>query len=514
MLSLNSNLGSMVAQRSLAHTQTTLASTLERLSTGLRVNSAKDDAAGLAISERMTTAVRGLSVAEQNAAQAGSSLQVADGVLSEASGMVQRIRELALSALNGTHTDSDRELLDLEVQQLVDGLREIEETRYNGRAVFDDRARSRLAQIGSARGEALAYGVADKDIGRAASAGREIQLSEESMANPTASYALQVERLSPGQALGQGITYDFGWFPAGAVASDPGYATYDHQAEIQSYLDSINAQTGVTGLGARRLDEITVHSTFTADAIYDRYFELNGVRIDVPAGSDRDAFISIINAASMETGVTAEPAEFLGKVTFLSQRDEMKFTEADPPIDHDFGDLATPDVDDFLAYQDFIDANGGPPQQILGVHGDISLGGEETKRYFRGFQLTTRNFEDRYEVQPGAPGSVAPHALQGVDINVRTEKNAREALRYADVALGLIAEARTEVGAQLAALENASVQARVQREGVTAARSRIQDADFAVETANLTRAQILQQAGLASLAQANASPQTVLSLLG
>ena len=510
MLSLNSNLGSMVAQRSLAHTQTTLASTLKRLSTGLRVNSAKDDAAGLAISERMTRAVRGLSVAEQNAAQAGSSLQVADGVLSEASGMVQRIRELALSALNGTHTDSDRELLDLEVQQLVDGLREIEETRYNGRAVFDDRARSRLAQIGSARGEALAYGVADKDIGRAASAGREIQLSEESMANPTASYALQVERLSPGQALGQGITYDFGWFPAGAVASDPGYATYDHQAEIQSYLDSINAQTGVTGLGARRLDEITVHSTFTADAIYDRYFELNGVRIDVPAGSDRDAFISIINSASMETGVTAEPAEFLGKVTFLSQRDEMKFTEADPPIDHEFGDISA----DPAAFIAFTDANGGAPQQILNVFGDISLGGEETKRYFRGFQLTTRNFEDRYEVQPGAPGSVAPHALQGVDINVRTEKNAREALRYADVALGLIAEARTEVGAQLAALENASVQARVQREGVTAARSRIQDADFAVETANLTRAQILQQAGLASLAQANASPQTVLSLLG
>jgi flagellin len=109
---------------------------------------------------------------------------------------------------------------------------------------------------------------------------------------------------------------------------------------------------------------------------------------------------------------------------------------------------------------------------------------------------------------------VAPHALEGVDINVRTEKNAREALRYADVALGLIAEARTEVGAQLAALENASVQARVQREGVTAARSRIQDADFAAETAKLTRAQILQQAGLASLAQANASPQAVLRLLG
>ena len=510
MLSLNSNLGSMVAQRSLADTQTTLASTLERLSTGLRVNSAKDDAAGLAISERMTRAVRGLSVAEQNAAQAGSSLQVADGVLSEASGMVQRIRELALSALNGTHTDSDRELLDLEVQQLVDGLRDIEETRYNGRAVFDDRARSRLAQIGSARGEALAYGVAGKDIARADSRGREIQLSPESMANPTTSYALIVERLSPGQAPGEGITYDFGWFPAGAVASDPGYATYDHQAEIQSYLDSINAQTGVTGLGARRLDEITVHSTFTADAIYDRYFELNGVRIDVPAGSDRDAFISIINSASMETGVTAEPAEFLGKVTFLSQRDEMKFTEADPPIDHEFGDISA----DPTAFIAFTDANGGAPQQILNVFGDISLGGEETKRYFRGFQLTTRNFEDRYEVQPGAPGSVAPHALQGVDINVRTEKNAREALRYADVALGLIAEARTEVGAQLAALENASVQARVQREGVTAARSRIQDADFAVETANLTRAQILQQAGLASLAQANASPQTVLSLLG
>ncbi len=490
MLSFNSNLGSMVAQRSLAHTQTTLASTLERLSTGLRVNSAKDDAAGLAISERMTTAVRGLSVAEQNVAQAGSSLQVADGVLSEASGMVQRIRELALSALNGTHTDSDRELLNLEVQQLVDGLRDIEETRYNGRAVFDDRVRSRLAQIGSARGEALAYGVADKDIGRAASAGREIQLSEESMANPTASLALIVERLSPGQNPGEGITYDFGWFPPGAVSSAPGYATYDHQAEIQAYLDGINAQTEVTGLGVRRLDEITLNSTFSTDAIYDRHFEINGVRIDVPAGTDQEGFIGIINATSMETGVTAEASELAGQVNFISQRDEMEFTEASPPLDQDFGDLVTPDTDDFLAYQDFINANGGAPQQILNVYGDISLGEEESKRVFRGFQLTTRNFEDRYEVQPGAPGSVAPHALEGVEINVRTEKNAREALRYADVALGLIAEARTEVGAQLAALENASVQARVQREGVTAARSRIQDADCAAETATLTRAPV------------------------
>ena len=156
-LSINTNISSMNAQRNLAGSQMSLATSMQRLSSGLRVNSAKDDAAGLAIADRMNAQVRGMTVAMRNANDGVSMAQTAEGALSTVTDALQRMRELGVQAQNGTNSTSDRANLDTEYQQLSQEITRIAaQTKFNGTAIIGAGAGANVFQVGANNGETLA----------------------------------------------------------------------------------------------------------------------------------------------------------------------------------------------------------------------------------------------------------------------------------------------------------------------------------------------------------------------
>ena len=157
---INTNIPSLNAQRNLNTSQTALATSLQRLSSGLRINSAKDDAAGMGISERMTTQIRGLNQATRNANDGISLAQTGEGALAEISNNLQRIRELAVQSANATNSDSDRAALDLEVQQRIAEIdRVASQTSFNGRKLLDGTFGSAVFQVGANAGETISVGL-------------------------------------------------------------------------------------------------------------------------------------------------------------------------------------------------------------------------------------------------------------------------------------------------------------------------------------------------------------------
>ena len=156
-MTINTNISSMNAQRNLAGSQMSLATSMQRLSSGLRINSAKDDAAGLAIADRMNAQVRGMTVASRNANDGISMAQTAEGALSTVTDALQRMRELGVQAQNGTNSTSDRANLDTEYQQLSQEITRIAaQTKFNGTAIIGAGAGANVFQVGANNGETLA----------------------------------------------------------------------------------------------------------------------------------------------------------------------------------------------------------------------------------------------------------------------------------------------------------------------------------------------------------------------
>jgi flagellin len=378
VMSVNTNVLSLTAQRSMMSTQKDLSTSIERLSTGLRINSAKDDAAGLAIGERFTSSIRGGTVAQRNANDGISFAQTAEGALDVIGSNLQRIRELAVQSLNDSNTDADRAAIDQEVKALKAEVDRIaKDTTFNGRNILDGSLGTMKFQIGAERGQTL-------DI-----SGKNARASE----------------------LGQ----TFGVKTTAAAVTDADYVTVG---------------------GANDLT-------------------LNGVAVDLTGVTTKEGLVDAINNVMSDSGVQA-----------------------------------TLDGSDKLV---LADASGSGPT-IAGTGALTDAVGLSSS---------------------GTENAVATTEFRNVsDLSVATRDQANTALAAIDTAIDQITAMRADLGATQNRFENVIEVAGVQIENLSNARSRIQDADFAAETANLTRAQILQQAGLASLAQANSSPQAVLSLLG
>ena len=378
VMSVNTNALSLTAQRSMMSTQKDLSTSIERLSTGLRINSAKDDAAGLAIGERFTSSIRGGTVAQRNANDGISFAQTAEGALDVIGSNLQRIRELAVQSLNDSNTDADRAAIDQEVKALKAEVDRIaKDTTFNGRNILDGSLGTMKFQIGAERGQTL-------DI-----SGKNARASE----------------------LGQ----TFGVKTTAAAVTDADYVTVG---------------------GANDLT-------------------LNGVAVDLTGVTTKEGLVDAINNVMSDSGVQA-----------------------------------TLDGSDKLV---LADASGSGPT-IAGTGALTDAVGLSSS---------------------GTENAVATTEFRNVsDLSVATRDQANTALAAIDTAIDQITAMRADLGATQNRFENVIEVAGVQIENLSNARSRIQDADFAAETANLTRAQILQQAGLASLAQANSSPQAVLSLLG
>jgi flagellin len=376
MQTINTNVSSLNAQRNLSNSGTQLSTALQRLSSGLRINSAKDDAAGLAISERFTTQIRGIDQAARNANDGISLSQTAEGAMVEITNNLQRIRELAVQSRNATNSSSDRAALNTEAQQLKSEIDRVAgQTSFNGVKLLDGSFSNQVFQVGANQGETIT--IASITNSNSSSLGTFTR------ASVTGAAATTFTGVTAGDLTVNGIS-------VGAVAADT--SATERAGGVRDAINSVSDQTGVYAVNDTATT-VTLVSTSAAITV--------GL-----AGT----------ATTATTGLTA-----------------------------------------------------------------------------------------------GATALASNTGFAALDIS--TTAGADTAMQAMDAALASINNGRAELGAIQNRFGSVVANLQTTSENLSASRSRIRDTDFAKETAELTRTQILQQAGTAMLAQANQVPQNVLSLL-
>jgi flagellin len=475
---INTNISSLNAQRNLNSSQASLATSLQRLSSGLRINSAKDDAAGLAISERFTTQIRGNEQAQRNANDGISLAQTAEGDLNTISNNLQRMRELAVQAANATNSDSDRKAIDGEVQALSAEIdRVAQNSSFNGTKLLDGSFTAKNFQVGANNTASDAIQITSISSARTSSLG----------GSGTSTSATLTSGVTTGALTAGALTlngFQVGASSIGAAAGQSAGSAFS----IAAAINAVSSQSGVTAT-ANATTVTGAASTAFAAVATGATLTVNGIQVgNIAAGGDAIGqganTAAAINLVSAQSGVTAT-ADNTGKVT-----------------------LTAADGRDIALGAGFTAANSG-----------LTGGATTTGK----FTLNSNNAAG-IVVSGGNPalagltaGTTAPSTTLTVNsissINVLTASGALNALDAIDGALQTINTSRAALGAVQNRFATVVDSLQTRTENLTASRSRITDADFAKETANLTRAQILQQAGTAMLSQANQLPQGVLSLL-
>jgi flagellin len=516
---INTNIPSLNAQRNLTHSQSALSTSLQRLSSGMRINSAKDDAAGLAISERFTTQIRGLNQAVRNANDGVSLAQTGEGALAEVTQNLQRIRELAVQSVNSTNSSSDRAALQLEVQQRLDEIdRTAAQTSFNGQKVLDGTFGSAAFQVGANVGETISIGLsssmrttaigktADKVGGADYDSTKQIGQQGQGSAttvDQSASVALLSGELTIAVGTGTAIS-------VGVSVAGPATAAYGQTAgSAYAKAAAINA-AGIGGLTA--VADTTVQFNMAAVAVAatvtDYDLTINGKAIysnynaAVTGTLSGDQLATAINSNASDTGVTATYDTANTRMT-LSASDgrDIIITQGNAvTANQGFGAIeGTNNSSNATSMAAGIGATTGPLTYV----GTIRLSAAE--------QIVVNG------TAPGKAGYAATTYAVGASAlnsaSVTTVSNANTTIGRIDSALAAVSTLRSTFGAIQNRFESVTSSLSATTENLTAARSRILDADYAQETAALTRNQILQQAGIAMLSQANQLPNTVLSLL-
>jgi flagellin len=500
---INSNITSLTAQRNLNMSQSSLNTSLERLSSGLRINSSKDDAAGLAISERMTSQIRGLNQAARNANDGISLSQTAEGALSTVTDNLQRIRELAVQSANATNNSADRTALDLEVQQrLAEIDRVSSQTAFNGRKVLDGSFGNSAFQVGANVGETINLNITTGT--------RTNQIGQ--IATGTSTVEATVTALS-----GTG-TIQVGSNTATTVgASIAGAADGQSSGSAYAKAEAINSAS-VPGLTASAVNNVEFVIADTANTLVGDTYSLRINGQDVFAGYDQNAngvlttqqITDAINSQSATTGVTAT---LTGADLRLSASDGR-----DIAIGQDLGGTATGGITAGAAGATTVNGVVFRDGQIDAVANATS--NSAVAAAVNGGTLTLDALENIVVTGDGddmgfatVNFTLARDTTTLSTIDVTTLVNANNTLKRIDSALESVSSLRSTFGAIQNRFESTITNLQTTSENLSASRSRIRDADFASETANMTRGQILQQAGVAILAQANSLPNNVLSLL-
>ncbi|HEA16019.1 MAG TPA: flagellin [Pseudoalteromonas prydzensis] len=489
MISVNTNVSSLNAQRNLSQSGSDLATSMERLSSGMRINSAKDDAAGLQISNRLTSQVNGLAVAQRNANDGISMAQTAEGAMSESTNILQRMRELALQSANGSNSDTDRDALQKEVTALKTELTRISETTsFGGQQLLDGSFGSKSFQVGSNANETINVSlksIGASDIGSfnktlAGAVGTALGLGRASAAaadDAASANGVAVDATAPLTINGEVL---------GAIAAGAGANS------IASSINELSGKTGVTA-DARSQAEISLSAAGSVT------FDLNGEQISASISdtSDLTDLASAINEETTNTGVTAEVTD-AGLVLTDETGADIRISDFASTADLNVKGIAQDGTKQTTAIV-LTGATAGTDSTTIG--GSIKL---SSNNNFNVVTATDDNF--------GLDGVSTLGKVS--DLDITTQDGSQSALDVIDGALAQIDSQRADLGAvqnrfdfTISNLSNIS-------ENVSASRSRIQDTDFATETAQMTKNQILQQAGTSILSQANQLPQTALSLLG
>ena len=471
-LNVNTNTLALNTQRNLNASQSTLNTSMQRLSSGLRINSAKDDAAGLAISERFTAQIRGNEVAARNANDGISLAQTAEGALGQIGSNLQRMRELAVQASNATNSDSDRASLNQEIQALATEIDRVSQsTEFNGTKLLDGSFTAKTFQVGANNQDTDRIAVTGLASSRIADLGGVSTSASASVAGTGALTALNAGDVTlNGAQVGASVK--------GTGAGQDADSAYS----IAAAINAVSGQSGVTA----KAEKTEATFTLTANgALGAGDVTINGIQLGAVAdGGDAQGqaanLAKAINDLSSKTGVTAVADAASGDITL---------TAADGRNIAIGGAAPTAGL------------TAGTTQSSVTLESakDINISGA---------------LPASSGLTAGATAATAGAKVSTIkDMDVLTAANALKALDTIDGALTTINSSRAALGAYQSRFESVVANQQTAIENLSASRGRIQDADFAKETANLSKAQVLQQAGTAMLSQANQSAQGVLSLL-
>ena len=495
-MTINTNIQSLNAQRNLTASQSSLSTSMQRLSSGLRINSAKDDAAGMAIAERMGAQVRGLNQAQRNANDGVSLAQTAEGALGTIGGNLQRIRELAVQSRNATNSSEDRAALQKEVTQLKAEIdRVAKDTSFNGTNLLDGSFTAKAFQVGANQGQLIS-------IDSIQNAKVDQLGTWDSVDKPAAAYGAKLTATGTANTAGK-LTVTA---PADAAAASEAFADFKvviggteinvtglkagsrTVAEAQAALAS-NISSAINGAGIGG-----VTATSAADVV-----TLSNASVKVPSLSVSGANVAV---TAMAAGTAAYAATTAGN--FQINGKDIAVGAAYSGNDR-VNDLVA-EINKQFSDKSVVASN---------VNGSLVLKSDKDI-------VVKEDAAGKAVGASGVAGSTAGTTYSPVkgeaqigfkNISVSTVEGADDTIVAMDAALKAVNSARADLGAMQNRFESVVANLGVNSENLSASKSRIMDADFASETANLSRSQILQQAGTAMVAQANQLPQGVLSLL-
>ena len=479
---INSNVASLTAQRNLNMSQSSLNTSLERLSSGLRINSAKDDAAGLAISERMTSQIRGLNQAARNANDGISLAQTAEGALSEIGNNLQRIRELAVQSANATNSASDRASLQAEAAQLTSEISRVaSQTQFNGLNLTDGSFLNQSFQVGANANQTI--DIAAIGDARATALGSNVLTTDGTAVGVATTAAAALA------ANGVAVETDLQLATNQGSTAVIGYAVGSDAAEIATAINSAASGIGIT---ATATNSATLGNFSAAGGTVSAVINGSTVSATVADANDLSGFAAAINGLQANTGVTA---------SFETVGDKSNIT------------LSTSDGRD-IVISDLLNGTATADVVVAGATTTLTSAGNDSTTITGTVELSSSAGQitaagsnaDVFTSTVSAFNSVATS-------DISTAADAQTAIATLDAAINSINSSRGDLGAVQNRFSSTITNLQTTSENLSASRSRIRDADFASETANMTRGQILQQAGVAILAQANSLPNNVLSLL-
>lgn len=477
---IQTNVSSLAAQRSLSRTNEALSTTFQRLSTGLRINSARDDAAGLQISNKLTSQINGLGVAIRNANDGISMAQTAEGALQETTNILQRMRDLSIQSANGSNSQDERDALQAEITQLQAEINRIADTTaFGGRNLLDGSFGSSSFQVGSEANQTINVTI---NSAKGDNLGNQSYKSEGTIAG----------------SVVLGATNGINALATFQISQSGGNTTGNIVTNVndssKTIADTINTATTAANVGVRAkvVNEVTV--SFSANTSGETVvLDVGGQAITVANFNQGDmtALAAAINDNG-NTGTIATVDENNSSVLKLSSTDDIAFT---------LTSVTTVVGTASLTANDGTNVAAAAEAAAYTFVGEVELSSNKAFSFANGDT----------ELFAAATGNSTLDSVDNVDIS--TQLGAQNAIDVIDGALSKIDSNRADLGAVQNRLTSTISNLGNIIENVAAARSRIRDTDFAAETANLAKNQVLQQAGLSILAQANASSQSVLSLL-
>lgn len=498
---INTNLNSLNVQNNMSKSQSSLQTSLTRLSSGLRINGASDDAAGLSISDRMTSQVRGFNQASRNANDAISLAQTAEGSLSAVGNNLQRIRELALQSANSTNSASDRKALNQEAQQLLAEVQRVATTtQFNGLNLLDGSFSSAQFQVGANANQTISFGIASAkatDIGN---------FSLKSLAAATGTSSGAKQSAASGVAPANNVASQTLSIAGNGTSKNVTVAAGASTADIAASINQNTASTGVSA-EAETVAQLSFQGAIPGTVTFNlKGAGSNSVAISATLNDNTnvDAMAAAINSQSATTGITAVSKQ--GVITMTSSTgDDIKISSYNGT-----GTATLKGVDAFGGANPAAEATGAVMTGGGAVTDSATAGGQLKFNGSTGYTVTSNQATNGLFTN-ASPVAATLSAVSAMDISTVTGAN--DALNTIDAALTSINNSRAALGAMQNRFMSTISNLSTTSENLSSARSRIQDADFASETSALTRAQILQQAGTAMLAQANSVPNNVLSLL-